>query len=128
MTPIPPPGIRAPFGAYSHGIHLNGASELLVMSGQLGAEADDSVPDGVEAQAEIAFANIDAILAEAGLGRGDVLRLNAYVTARADMAGYMRVRDAWLDGLAVRPASTLMIVSGFTRPEFLVEIEALAAR
>lgn len=128
MTPITPPGIRPPFGRYSHGIHLRGASELLVMSGQLGAAADDSVPEDVEAQAAIALANIDAILAEAGLGRGDVLRLNAYVTDRADMAGYMRARDAWLDGVAVRPASTLMIVTGFTRPEFLVEIEALAAR
>ncbi len=128
MTPITPPGIRPPFGRYSHGIHLRGASELLVMSGQLGVAADDSVPEDVEAQAAIALANIDAILAEAGLGRGDVLRLNAYVTDRADMAGYMRARDAWLDGVAVRPASTLMIVTGFTRPEFLVEIEALAAR
>ncbi len=128
MTPITPPGIRPPFGRYSHGIHLRGASELLVMSGQLGVAADDSVPEDVEAQAAIALANIDAILAEAGLGRGDVLRLNAYVTDRADMAGYMRARDAWLDGVAVRPASTLMIVAGFTRPEFLVEIEALAAR
>ena len=128
MTPITPPGIRPPFGRYSHGIHLRGASELLVMSGQLGVAADDSVPEDVEAQAAIALANIDALLAEAGLGRGDVLRLNAYVTDRADMAGYMRARDAWLDGVAVRPASTLMIVTGFTRPEFLVEIEALAAR
>jgi enamine deaminase RidA (YjgF/YER057c/UK114 family) len=30
-------------------------------------------------------------------------------------------------GLTPLPASTLMIVQGFTRPEFLVEIEALAA-
>lgn len=128
MIPINPDAIRPPFGNYAHGVKLSGASELLVLSGQLGAAADDSVPAGVEAQARIAFANIAAILDAAGLCRGDVLRLNAYVTDRADMAGYMRVRDAWLDGLAVRPASTLMIVSGFTRPEFRVEIEALAAR
>ena len=43
------------------------------------------------------------------------------------MAGYMAARDAWLAGARRLPASTLMIVSGFTRPEFVVEIEALAA-
>jgi enamine deaminase RidA (YjgF/YER057c/UK114 family) len=44
------------------------------------------------------------------------------------MASYREVRDRWVAGLSVKPASTLVIVSGFTRPEFLVEIEALAAR
>ena len=128
MRTINPAGIRPPFGNYAHGVMLGGVSELLVLSGQLGAAADDTVPEDVEAQAAIAFGNIAAILDAAGLTRGDVLRLNAYVTTRTDMAGYMRARDAWFDGLAVRPASTLMIVSGFTRPEFRVEIEALAAR
>ncbi|MEL6317298.1 MAG: RidA family protein, partial [Pseudomonadota bacterium] len=56
-------------------------------------------------------------------------RLNAYVTDRAHLPGYMRARDRFVaaaggDG---PPASTLMIVSGFARPEFVVEIEALAA-
>ena len=49
------------------------------------------------------------------------------MTDRAHMAGYMAARDRFLADLAVKPASTLMIVSGFTRPEFLVEVEALAA-
>jgi enamine deaminase RidA (YjgF/YER057c/UK114 family) len=44
------------------------------------------------------------------------------------MAGYMAARDAWLAGVARLPASTLVIVSGFTRPEFLVEVEVTAAQ
>ncbi len=43
------------------------------------------------------------------------------------MAGYMAARDAWLTGTARLPASTLVIVAGFTRPEFLVEVEVTAA-
>ena len=74
------------------------------------------------------FGNLDAILAEAGSDKDHVLRVNAYVTDRAHMAGYMAARDAWLADSAVLPASTLMIVSGFTRPEFLVEIEVMAVR
>jgi len=42
------------------------------------------------------------------------------------MAGYMKARDAWLAGVPSPPASTLLIVSGFTRPEFVVEIEVMA--
>ena len=38
----------------------------------------------------------------------------------------MAVRDALVRDFAVKPASTLLIVTGFTRPEFLVEVEALA--
>ena len=43
------------------------------------------------------------------------------------MAGYMQARDEWLADVARLPASTLVIVSGFTRPEFLVEVEVTAA-
>ncbi len=85
------------------------------------------MPGGVEEQAALCLSHIGAVLAEAGLGPGNVLRLNAYVTDREHMTGYMAARDAWLKGTGHRPASTLMIVSGFTRPEFLVEVEAIAA-
>jgi enamine deaminase RidA (YjgF/YER057c/UK114 family) len=43
------------------------------------------------------------------------------------MAGYMEARDAWLADVDRLPASTLVIVSGFTREEFRVEIEVVAA-
>ncbi|MEL7215921.1 MAG: RidA family protein [Pseudomonadota bacterium] len=120
--------IRPPFAHYAHGVVLSGVREVLAVSGQLGLRPDDTLPDGPEAQAEVCFGNIDAILAEAGMGREDVLRISAFVTAREHMQGYMAARDAWVAGLSSPPASTLMIVSGFTRPEFLVEIEVLAGR
>ncbi|WP_108482961.1 RidA family protein [Oceaniglobus ichthyenteri] len=127
MRPLAPATIAPPFARYSHGVIAPKGAQLIASSGQLGLAQDGTVPEGAEAQADICFANIDAILAEAGAGRGAVLRLNAYVTDRAHMAGYMAARDRWLSDVAVLPASTLMIVSGFTRPEFVVEIEVLAA-
>lgn len=123
MKSLAPPSISAPFGNYSHGVARGG---LIATSGQLGLAADGSIPPGVEAQAEICFANLHAILAEGGADFSHVLRFTAFVTRREDMAAYMAVRDRWTEGLAVKPASTLLIVTGFTRPEFLVEIEALA--
>ena len=127
LRPITPRSIRPPFARYSHAVEVAGAARLLVLSGQLGVDPSDVAPEGAEAQAALCFENIRAILAEGGMSPGDVVRLNAYVTGREHLAGYMRARDAFVADLDPPPASTLMIVSGFTRPEFVVEVEALAA-
>ena len=123
--PLMPPAIRQPFASYSHAVEVTAGVRLVFTSGQLGANPDDTVPATVEEQAEICFANIAAILAEAGLGLADIVRIDAFVTAREHMKGYMAVRDRVIG--SPPPASTLMIVGGFTRPEFLVEVEVVAA-
>lgn len=127
MRELNPETIAPPFARYAHGVEVPPGARLVFTSGQLGLAADGSVPDDVEAQAAICFGNIDAILGAAGGGRSDVVRINAFVTDRAHMAGYMAARDAWLADVARLPASTLVIVSGFTRAEFKVEIEVVAA-
>jgi enamine deaminase RidA (YjgF/YER057c/UK114 family) len=123
---LTPPDIRPPFARYAHGVVVAAGARLLFCSGQLGVAPDDGVPADAEAQAERCLQNIDAILHAAGMQRADVVRLNAYVTDRAHLAGYMRARDRYFAALPP-PASTLMIVAGFARPELLVEIEAIAA-
>lgn len=121
-----PETIRAPFARYSHGMEVPAGHRLVFTSGQLGIAADETIPEGVEAQARICFRNIGEILAAAGMDFSDLVRINAYVTGREHMAGYMKVRDEFTG--APPPASTLMIVSGFTREEFVVEVEVIAAR
>jgi enamine deaminase RidA (YjgF/YER057c/UK114 family) len=125
-TKLNPASIRAPFAAYSHGIALDPGARLVFASGQLGMGADDVIPEDVEAQAVLCFENIRAILAEAGMTMQDVVRFNAFVTDRAYFPVYGRVRSRYVTGDAF--ASTLVIVSGFTRPEFKVEVEVTAAR
>ena len=120
-----PASIRPPFSSYSHGVVVPEGKRVVFCSGQLGITVDDVIPDDAGEQARLCFANIGAILAEAGMGLGDVVRINAYVTGREHLAPYMEVRNALFGEGA--PASTLMIVSGFARPEFKVEIEAIAA-
>ena len=127
MRALIPAAIRPPFARYSHGVEVRAGARLLFASGQLGLNPDDTLPEGAEAQADRCFANLDAILAEAGMTRAHVARLNAFVTDRAHMAGYMAARDRWCASIPTPPASTLVIVAGFTRPEFLVEVEMTAA-
>lgn len=123
MKALNPETLAIPFGNYSHGTV---SERLLVTSGQLGLAKDGSIPTDVAGQAKLCFENIKAILAEAGADMSHVMRINAFVTRREDMAAYMEARDQAAAELAVKPASTLVIVSGFTRPEFLVEVEATA--
>lgn len=123
--PLNPPSIRPPFARYSHGMEVAAGERLIVCSGQLGIRADDSVPATVEEQTACCFENIAAILGEADMTLSDVVRVNGYVTAREHMPAYMKIRDRYVGNPP--PASTLMIVAGFTRPEFLVEVEVIAA-
>jgi enamine deaminase RidA (YjgF/YER057c/UK114 family) len=128
MRTLSPAAIRPPFAAYSHGVEAPPGLRWVLTSGQLGIAADDGVPPDARAQADLCFANCEAILAEAGMSPEDVVRINAFVTDRAHMPAYMAARDAWLAGSPRKPASTLVIVSGFTRPDFMVEVEVTAAK
>ena len=123
--PLTPASLAPPFGHYSHGMKA-AAQGVLVTSGQLGVAPDGNVPDDAGEQARICFESIAAILREGGLSMADVVRLNAFVTDRKHMPAYMKARDEALADCPIKPASTLVIVSGFSRPEFVVEVEATA--
>lgn len=122
---LAPSSIHPPFAPYSHGVVVPAGQQMVFCSGQLGIDASGKVPADCAGQAGLCFDNIAAILAEAGLGLEHIVRINAYVTGREHLAAYMGVRNALF--AEPFPASTLMIVSGFARPEFVVEIEAIAA-
>jgi enamine deaminase RidA (YjgF/YER057c/UK114 family) len=124
--PINPASIRPPFAQYSHAVEVATPRRMVFCSGQLGVSPDDKIPEDAEAQAVLCFENIKAILAEAGMTFADVVRFTAYVTDRAYFPVYGAVRSRYVAGNAF--ASTLVIVSGFTRPEFKVEVEVTALR
>lgn len=127
MKQLTPTTIAPPVARYAHGVEIPPSQRIVRTSGQLGIASDGTVPTGSEAQAQICFENIATILAEAAMSAADVCHVSAYVTDRAHMPGYMAARDAFLAERTELPTSTLIIVSGFTRPEFVVEVEVWAA-
>jgi enamine deaminase RidA (YjgF/YER057c/UK114 family) len=128
MRQLTPSDMPAPFGRYAHGVEVPPGARIVVTSGQLGLDAQGNVPVTAFKQAQVCFSHCEAILRDAGMTPHDVIRINAFVTHRDHMADYMKARDAWLVAATRLPASTLVIVSGFTRPEFLVEVEVTAAQ
>jgi enamine deaminase RidA (YjgF/YER057c/UK114 family) len=123
---IMPKTISPPLANYSHGVEVPPNARWLFLAGQVGIAPDGTVPDSCADQAEACFANILTILAEAGMGPRDLVRLNTYLIDPDDRAAYGAVRNRHV--AAPPPASTLVIVRALARPEFKIEIEAIAAQ
>ena len=126
MRSLAPPTIHPPFANYSHGVEVPAGARLVFCAGQLGVGVDGTVPSDAAAQARLCFRAIAAILGEAGMSLSDIVRINAYVAGAEHLPAYMKVRDEFVG--KPPPASTLLVVSGFSRPEYKVEIEAIAAK
>ena len=127
MRVLSPQTIAPPLANYAHGIEIPAGARIVRTAGQLAVAPDGSIPAGVGAQTSRCFDNIAAILAEAGMSLSDIVHVTAYLTDRAHLADYMHARDAALAGNPRLASSTLLIISGFSRPEFLVEVEVWAA-
>jgi enamine deaminase RidA (YjgF/YER057c/UK114 family) len=74
-----PASVAAPFGPYSHAVEVPERSRLLYISGEVGVLPDGTVPEGIEAQAEACWRNIIAILADAGMGVADLVKITTYL-------------------------------------------------
>ena len=126
LTRYNPADINPPFSAYSHGVEAGPGARWLYCSGQVGVGPDGALADGEEAQHEQTWRNLLAVLAGAGMEPADIVRVNAYVTRPEGVPVFRAVRDRMLDG--AEPASTLLVVSALAHPDWLVEIECVAAR
>ena len=121
-----PPTVAGPFSSYSHGVEVPANARWLHVSGQVAVDAYGMTPQDFEAQAELAFRNVAAVLASAGMGTQDLVKVTVFLTRAQDIPALRIARDTF-QGTA-RPASTLVVVQSLARPEWLVEVEAIAAR
>ena len=123
---VNPENIHPPFANYSHGLLVNESTTQLFISGQLGASIQEEIPSDFEAQANLCFDAIDQILKTSCMNRNNTVKISTYLTHQKYLVPYMKIRDNWIRDLVPPPASTLLIISGFSRPEFKIEIEAHA--
>jgi enamine deaminase RidA (YjgF/YER057c/UK114 family) len=84
------------------------------------------VPPTVEAQTEVAWQNIVAILAAAGMKVTDLVKITQFLVNLEDFPKYAATRAKFLAGH--RPASTGLVIRSLVKPEYLVEVEAVAAK
>ena len=108
---------------YSFGVRVG---DLVWISGQVALKDGQIVGiNDVRVQAEQVFSNLETVLEAAGGSLGDLIETTTYMTDRSYSSGINDVRSRFLTG-AILPTSTLLVVAGLARPEFLVEISAVA--
>jgi enamine deaminase RidA (YjgF/YER057c/UK114 family) len=103
------------------------AGNTVYLRGQIGQDLDsrESVGIGdVAAQTEQAMANIDMLLQESGSALEDIVKIVVYLTDVRYREAVYQVMGRWLKG--VFPVSTGVVVTALARPEWVVEIDAIA--
>jgi enamine deaminase RidA (YjgF/YER057c/UK114 family) len=101
--------------------------QMVFLRGQIGQNLDTSASVAIGdagGQAEQAMANIDMLLREAGGELQDICKITIYLTDPRYREDVYLVVGKWLKG--VFPVSTGIVVSALARPEWLVEIDAIA--
>ena len=124
-VPVEPDGVAPPGGHYSHGV-VAAQGTTIYAAGQVALDENGALVGAgdVAAQARQVLVNLRRVLEAAGATLDDVVKTTVYLT---DLDFRGPVNEARSEAFtAPPPANTLTVVSGLARPEFLVEIEAVA--
>ena len=110
----------------AHATEVPRNARLLFCNGQVGARLDGTVPVSPVEQVEVIFERIRIILAASNMTFEDIVKFTVYVTDKAILDDYFRIRTRRLGDH--NPPATLLVVKKFPRSGVEVEIETIAAK
>ena len=121
----------SPIGAYSQAVRVK-SGELLFLAGQVALDSKgELVGEGdAAAQTRRVFENLGYVLDGVGASFHNVVEFTTYLVGRGSVAPFLEARTELFARLfpdSDYPPNTLLIIGGLVRPEFLVEIKAVAA-
>ena len=119
-------GIAAQNGTCSDAVETCSNLRWLLTSGTPGLQMNGDLSADIAGQADLAWKHILRMLTRAEMTVADVVKVTQYLTRPDDIPAYSKVRARFLG--EATPASTLLVVPQLARPEFLVEIEIIAAK
>jgi 2-iminobutanoate/2-iminopropanoate deaminase len=119
-------GIARQIGRYSDATEVSVNARWLLMSGTPGLAIDGKLPSDITGQAELAWQHIVEMLASARMTVHDLVKVTHYLLRAEDIPAYVEVRSRFLGD--VRPASMLLVIPQLVKPEYLIEVEACAAK
>ena len=101
--------------------------QLLYISGQVARDTDGNVigTGDMRTQARQVFQNLRQVLQAAGGDLSDLMKITTYITKIEDFPALAEVRSETFQGEL--PASTLIVVKSLFHPDFLIEVEGIAA-
>jgi enamine deaminase RidA (YjgF/YER057c/UK114 family) len=123
-----PPQLHKPTG-YSHIVEIT-AGKMIYIAGQVALDASGNIvgKDDYRAQIQQVFRNLKTALEAASASFQNVIKLNYYVVDSVNASeffAYREVRDQYVD-TTHPPIATVVVIRRLFRPEFLIEIEAVA--
>jgi enamine deaminase RidA (YjgF/YER057c/UK114 family) len=116
-----PPSSGAPLGLYSQIARVQ-PGELVFIAGQL-------APGDFETQFKAVFEHIGAILGDLGTDFQSIVKFTTYLVDSQDIDAFMELREDLFPELfkdGKYPPNTLLIVQRLVKPEFRIEVEAVA--
>src|SRR5437764_8016479 len=118
--------IRQPSGHFSQAISIEAKGKLVFLSGMTARRADGTIAGvgDIEAQTRQVCENLKAAVEAAGGTMDDICRVDVYVRNMEHFESIHRVRREYFK--SAPPASTMVEVSKFTSPDYLIEINAIA--
>jgi enamine deaminase RidA (YjgF/YER057c/UK114 family) len=123
---INPANMGAEPASYSQGIVVPAGAQTLYIAGQIGVDASGAVSPDFARQCKQTWSNLLSVLEAAGMKASDLVKTTAFLVNPADYAAFAEIRKEILG--THKPASTLVYVSALVKPEWKVEIEAVAVR
>jgi enamine deaminase RidA (YjgF/YER057c/UK114 family) len=120
----PTDGVYAASDDYVHAMEVRAAQRLLFVAGTVGLDPAGAPGATLDEQLELIWSNIRAILSSAGMTVANIVRLTSYLrdASYAEANGAARVA-----ALGDRRVPTTAIVAQTLTPDWLVEIEVIAA-
>ena len=115
-----------PVANYRMATRMEGG-RLLYISGQVAWDAGGNIvgKGDVRAQARQTFENLRHVLRAAGSDLKDLMKITTYITKIEDFPAVAEARSEVFQGQL--PASTLIVVRSLFHPDFLIEVEGVAA-
>lgn len=119
----PVEGIYPATSDYVHGIEIRSPTRWLHIAGTMGLRPDGAAPETLEEQLDLIWRNIGVILASAGMGVENIMRVTSYLRdpSYAALNGEARERV-----LGSRRVPTTAIVAQTLSADWLIEIEVVA--
>jgi len=129
ITRINPPELGTPPG-YSQVVDVS-ARRIIFISGQTAVDREGNVvgKDDFATQATQVFRNLAIALEAAGCTAANLVKLTVYLTDMDNLSRYREARNSFFASVTppAAPAVTLVEVAKLYGPDFMIEIEAIAA-
>jgi 2-iminobutanoate/2-iminopropanoate deaminase len=120
-------GVNPTGGRFSHVGEVAKGGQIFYLAGQTAGRPDGNVARDIRGQAAQVFKNIEGVLKGCGMSFDNIVKTTTYLVNPDDISVW-REEQAKALGPDIVPASTLLIISRLARPEYLIEVEVVAAK